>query len=399
MCSRIFRAALCRDRATRATRPGRMLIVVSFLAGTAFLAYAMTADARGKPGNTGKPGPGDAQILPLSLGPATECPNTSGMGLNDGDTADLYVVGQGSSCDNPALVGAVRWSETSGMQYLGLLPGSTGSSAEGVSEDGTVVGSTGGNIGEAFVLVLEPGLDKLARLQPLAGMVHATADNISRNGLYIVGTSSTDEEWHAVVWERQHDDTWEIRDLAPDGSSPAIADNGNAIFNNHLGELGTVASARLIDMKGKQTTLPGFDVVALDISADGDTVVGYRVAPCPDPCGEYPVPVYWTLQSGTWVGPVDLPALDGVDSKAMAVAKRNGKRLIVGHGFTKKDAIMRAVAWIEDSSGNFSLHRLAAIDGKGKAWARATDVNSHGQVTGVSQATGLSHYAVLWRLP
>ena len=28
-------------------------------------------------------------------------------------------------------------------------------------------------------------------------------------------------------------------------------------------------------------------------------------------------------------------------------AVRNGKRLIVGHGFTKKDAIMRAVAWIE----------------------------------------------------
>ena len=397
MAKRIYVAAFSRDLAARVARTIRISITICTLTGVIVLASTMTADARGKPGNTGKPGPDAGQILPLSLGPAAECPHTWGMGLNDGDTADLYVVGQGSSCDNPALVGAVRWSETSGMQYLGLLPGSTGSSAESISEDGTVVGWTGGNIGEAFVL--ERGLDELARLQPLAGMVHATADNISRNGLYIVGTSSTDEEWHAVVWERQHDDTWEIRDLAPDGSSPAIADNGNAIFNNHLGELGTVASARLIDMKGKQTTLPGFDVVALDISADGDTVVGYRVAPCPDPCGEYPVPVYWTLQSGTWVGPVDLPALDGVDSKAMAVAKRNGKRLIVGHGFTKKDAIMRAVAWIEDSSGNFSLHRLAAIDGKGKAWARATDVNSHGQVTGVSQATGLSHYAVLWRLP
>ena len=390
-------AASGNDLAARATLKNRLSITISFLVGVVLLASTMTVDARGNPGNTGKPAPDTGQILPLSLGPAAECPHTWGMALNDGDTAGLYVVGQGSSCDNPALVGAVRWSETSGMQYLGLLPGSTGSSAEGISEDGTVVGWTGGNIGEAFVL--EPGSAGLARLQPLVGMVHATADNISHNGLYIVGTSSTEEEWHAVVWDRQRDDTWKIRDLAADGSSPAIADNGNAIFNTHVGKPGSVASARLVDTHGNQTTLPGFDVVALDISADGDTVVGYRLAPCRNPCGEYPVPVYWTLQSNTWVGPVDLPALDGVDSEAMAVAKRSGKRLIVGYGFTKKDAIMRAVAWIEDSSGNFSLHRLAAIDGKGKAWARATDVNSHGQVSGVSQATGLSHYAVLWQLP
>jgi len=146
--------------------------------------------------------------------------------------------------------------------------------------------------------------------------------------------------------------------------------------------------------------LPGFDVIALDITANGGSVVGYRLQPCPEPCGEYPVPVYWTLlANGTWAGPVDLPALDGVDSEARSIAVRNGKRLIVGHGFTKKDAIMRAVAWIEDSPGKFSLHRLAAIEGKSKAWARAADVNSRGQVAGASQATGFSYYAVLWQLP
>jgi len=373
------------------------LIAVGFLAGTVFLASAITAEARGKPTNPVKPAPGAEQILPMSLGPAAACPNTSGVGLNDGDTAGLYVVGQGLGCSNPARVGAVRWSSALGMQYLGLLPGSTGSSAAGVSEDGTVVGWTGGNIGEAFVL--EPGAAALARLQPLAGMVHATADGISHNGLYIVGSSSTEEDQHAVVWKKKPDGTWQVRELGPFGMSPAIADDGSALFNITLDGPGNIQNAWVIDANGSQTKLPGFDVVAWDISADGKTVVGYRLEACPDPCGKYPVPVYWTLLPNGWAGPVDLPAIDGVDSEAMAIAVRNGKRLIVGHGFTKKDAIMRAVAWIEDSPGKFSLHRLAAIDGKGKSWARAKDVNSHGQVAGASQATGLSYYAVLWQLP
>lgn len=394
MAKRIYTAAFRRSLAVRANRTNRLSLGISILLGISLLAFAATVAAKGKPGDTGT---GDTQILPMNLGATPECPRTLGLALNDGDTAGLYVVGQGLGCRNPALVGAVRWSGGLGMQYLGLLPGSTGSSAEGVSEDGTVVGWTGGNIGEAFVL--EPGSVQLARLQPLPGMVHATAENISRNGLYIVGTSSTEKEQHAVVWTKTGG-SWQVRDLARYGGSPAIADNGSALLNTRLDELGTVNSVQLIAANGQRTTLPGFDVVALDIAADGSSVVGYRLQPCPQPCGEYPVPVYWTLlANGTWAGPVDLPALDGVDSEARSIALRNGKRLIVGHGYTKKDAIMRAVAWIEDSPGKFSLHRLAAIGGKSTAWARAADVNSHGQVAGASQATGFSHYAVLWQLP
>jgi len=229
--------------------------------------------------------------------------------------------------------------------------------------------------------------------------VHATAESISHNGLYIVGTSSSEAEHHGVVWTRSAGG-WQIRDLGRSGRSPAIADNGSAVFNTRLNVLGAVHTALVIDANGTQTTLPGTDIVALDISADGDSIVGYRLQLCPAPCGTQPVPVYWTLlANGTWAGPVDLPALDGVNSEATGIAKRNGKRLIVGYGFTKKDAIMRAVAWIEDSPGKFSLHRLAAIGGKSKAWAGAEDVNSNGQVTGVSLATGLSHYAVMWQLP
>jgi hypothetical protein len=379
------------------SRTNRLPIIIGALLSVFLLISAASVAAKGKPGNSGKPGSGTEQILPVNLGPAPECPRTSGLALNDGDTAGLYVVGQGLDCSNPAFVGAVRWSSGLGMQYLGLLPGSTGSSAEGISEGGIVVGWTSGTIGEAFVL--EPGSVQLTRLQPLPGMVHATAENISRNGFYIVGTSSTEQEQHAVVWTKSAGG-WQVWDLARSGGSPAIADNGSALFNTSLDEPATTHVAQVIAANGSRSTLPGADVVALDISANGGSVVGYRLQPCPQPCGEYPVPVYWTLlANGTWAGPVDLPALDGVDSEARSIAVRNGKRLIVGHGFTKRDAIMRAVAWIEDSPGKFSLHRLAAIDGKSKAWAQARDVNSHGQVAGASQATGFSYYAVLWQLP
>ena len=129
------------------SRTNRLPIIIGALLSVFLLISAASVAAKGKPGNSGKPGSGTEQILPVNLGPAPECPRTSGLALNDGDTAGLYVVGQGLDCSNPAFVGAVRWSSGLGMQYLGLLPGSTGSSAEGISEGGIVVGWTSGTIG------------------------------------------------------------------------------------------------------------------------------------------------------------------------------------------------------------------------------------------------------------
>jgi len=393
---------LCGGFLPRAKRSQRVSIVIGILAGAALLVAAQAVEAKGKPAGTGGPNPGTSQVLPVSLGPAPECMRTGGFALNSGDTAGLYVVGQGQGCDNPGNAGAIRWSGGLGMHYLGLLPGATGSSAEGISEDGTVVGWTGGDVGQAFVL--EPGAVDLLKLQPLAGMDHATANSISGSGEYIAGSSSTETDYHAVVW-RRNTGTWQPQDLGPTtwDAPTAISDDGRTLVNTTDGpwsEKSSIFSAWVVGLNGDATALPGSDVYARDISVGGDVVVGYRRAACANPCGKYPVPVYWKrLANGRWSGPVDLPALDGVDSEAMSVAVRSGRLLIVGHGFTKKDAIMRAVAWIEDSQGRFSLTRLAAIDGKGKSWARAMDVNVHGQVTGTSQATGLAYYAVLWQLP
>jgi uncharacterized membrane protein len=95
----------------------------------------------------------------------------------------------------------------------------------------------------------------------------------------------------------------------------------------------------------------------------------------------------------------ELQALDGVDSKARGVEVVNGKAVIVGYGYTKKDAIMRAVAWIPDSGGNYGAPiRLAAIDGRNSRWASAEDVNASGKVVGTSAYTGLKRLAVTWTL-
>ena len=108
MTSRTYIAALRRHPATRATRPARLSIAAGLLAGAAFLAFPITAEAAGKPAKPTQPAAGAEQILPMNLGPASECPRTSGLALNDGYTTGLYVVGQGLGCSNPAFVGAVR---------------------------------------------------------------------------------------------------------------------------------------------------------------------------------------------------------------------------------------------------------------------------------------------------
>jgi uncharacterized membrane protein len=112
----------------------------------------------------------------------------------------------------------------------------------------------------------------------------------------------------------------------------------------------------------------------------------------------------WTLINDAWVGQ-ELVALDGVDSEASAVAEVNGETVIVGYGYTKKDAVMRAVYWKADAQGSYGPPtRLGGLDGERRAFARATDINPSGQVVGYSGSrvnspkTGVI-VAVMWQLP
>ena len=88
-----------------------------------------------------------------------------------------------------------------------------------------------------------------------------------------------------------------------------------------------------------------------------------------------------------------------------AVAEVNGKTVIVGYGYTKKDAIMRAVYWQSNEQGSFGPPaRLAGLEGNAKSLARATDINASGRVVGYagSRTNSLRKgvlVTVMWTLP
>lgn len=233
----------------------------------------------------------------------------------------------------------------------------------------------------------------MAALPLLPGMAYGNAVRISAQGNYIAGTNSTDTaERHAVLWSLVNG-LWSVEDLGSGGSPSGVAESGQVA--------GTRGNRAVLWSGGGYVALPGSDTEAHDISPSGNVVVGARWQPTTrDPSVLYPVPVVWKRDaSGSW-SITDLPALDGVDSEATGVGERNGQAIIVGYGFTKKVAIMRAVAWIPQADGTYGAPtRLAALGGRPKAPAAAADVNQHGHVVGTSAANGLELNAVVWTLP
>lgn len=356
-------------------------LLTLMLVGSCVWSLDAVADRPGRGG--GKPPPA-AQILPVNLGTSSNCRSSHGTAINNASTASpLQVAAYGSNCSGG---GALLWTASTGMIDLGLIGGARWGMTEDVSNDGTTVGwlNDGISISLAFVRPLGGPMEWLPLLN---GMIYSDVTGISPNGQYIVGSNSTDLAWQAVRWDRSSGN-WQPRALDGIGAS-AVSNNGAVV--------GTWGGQARIWTESGLVTLPGTDTVAHEISASGTAIAGFRWQSCPAPCGEYEVPMVWILKSGVWIAQ-ELQALDGVDSEALGVEVVNGKAVIVGYGYTKKDAIMRAVAWIPDNVGNYGAPiRLAAIGGRSSAWARAEDVNSSGQVVGTS-ADRAQVTAVMWAL-
>jgi uncharacterized membrane protein len=315
------------------------------------------------------------------------------------------VTAQGGACSD-SQPKPLLWTQSTGMLDLGTIGGAGGGSAEAVSDDGTVVGWMGGGVGLAFVRPLGGPMEELPKL---AGMTYASAGDISPNGQFIVGFNGVEIDAYttvgfAVRWDRSSG-TWQPTQI-PSGGAVAVSDTGAVAGSVAVAGSTTEGKARVWTDSGA-VELPGVDTRAKGISADGTVVVGYRLQDVDcrrPPCGKYEVPMVWTLESGIWTGQ-ELVALDGVDSEASAVAKVNGKTVIVGYGYTKKDAIMRAVYWQTNEQGSYGPPgRLAGLDGNSKSSARATDINVAGQVVGYSGIRTSSRrngvvVTVMWALP
>lgn len=138
---------------------------------------------------------------------------------------------------------AFRWTENGGMQALGDLPGGEHRSiARGISADGaTVVGWSfrEGDVTEAFRWTEAEGMVGLGHLP--GGTRGSLAYGTSADGTVIVGSSHSDAGNQPFIWDAEH------------GLRP----------------LDLLLRERGADLEGWRLT------AALDVSADGETLVGY----------------------------------------------------------------------------------------------------------------------------
>lgn len=359
----------------------------------------------GKPGGgTGGKPPGDStQILPVRLGLPAGCSSTEGYGMNDGLQASgqLVVVGQGF-CSNATK--PLRWQNgnwTDVFSYpISAIATDASNDSPNQADKPTVAGFTAGN--DYFEFVQPPNSVplRLPRLEGTAAVICHRL-RISSSGENITGcvNGPNFDAVHGVRWSWNDSDGWLVEPLGLNFYPRAISDDGSVIVGN------VDEQVRLwLALKGGggafETVGNGFaEDISFSSQKNATIVVGYRTQPCMRSCTWYPVPVYWTETKTGWVRH-DLSALDGVDSKALAVADVDGQWVIVGWGYTRKDAILRAVAWIPDANGTYAQpKRLDAIDGRSKSWARAEDINSNGVVLGTSSVPGWGQEAVLWILP
>ena len=204
------------------------------------------------------------------------------------------VVGLGTSISG---VEAIRWDAANGMLGLGDLPGGDFESvAADVSADGRVIvgwgNSTEGR--EAFVWTAEDGLLGLGDLP--GGPYYSLAHGISADGNVIVGRSISDSALEAVRWDT--DGRMSVLEPVPagafDSKANAVSTDGTVIvghfhFNTPIGVEHTAfiwdathGMRRIDDVLRHEhkLDLEGWSLIdALDVSPDGEVIVGFGTNP------------------------------------------------------------------------------------------------------------------------
>jgi uncharacterized membrane protein len=188
---------------------------------------------------------------------------------------------------------AARWSETDGLQLIGVLPGGATSRASSTSGDGSVVvGSSSSSEGfRGFIWTLEAGIESLDVLE---GDSASVALDISRDGTTVVGQSSSLNSSRAFVWRRQvgmlalpslFDNAWAI--------ATAVNADGSVIVGSNEG-LDLYQSFRWTQATGSsQVPQPegAYWSNAVAISDDGLTIASWSYQPL--------APSLWNQVAGT----------------------------------------------------------------------------------------------------
>ncbi len=181
----------------------------------------------------------------------------------DGQT----VVGRGNGASGSE---AFRWTPSGGMQGLGILPG--GTFANGVSADGqTVVGGSYSPSGaEAFRWTASSGMQGLGET---TGGSFIQALGVSANGQVVVGYGSGAWGYGPVRWTT--DGGMQSLGMPLGGSASAVSADGLTVVGSAWFSNGGQAFRWTPDDGAQNLGIPPWTSVSTDVSADGQTVVGY----------------------------------------------------------------------------------------------------------------------------
>lgn len=196
---------------------------------------------------------------------------------------------------------AFRWTEAEGMVGIGSLPGthpSFGAMAFGVSDDGSVIVGRSGSVDagatgqEAFRWTANTGMVAMGDLPGGAFLSSATA--VSGDGLTIVGYGTSSLGTEAFRWTATEGmvglgdvvgGAFGSRAAAVSGDGRWIVGSGTAAAGSRAFLWNALSGTRdlqalLVEDYGLAADLSGWQLTsAVDISADGQTIVGNGINP------------------------------------------------------------------------------------------------------------------------
>ena len=296
--------------------------------------------------------------------------------LGGGDDSSGYAINDssqivGESLSTPTTTSAFLWSPSSGMQNLGMFNGDIESLANGVSNNGEVVGESISQApvrNHAFAWTSSGGLQSLG---PLAGDYDSVAYGVNNTG-QVVGYSVGDGPEHAVLWTA----SGVVQNLPALSTTNPIFNADALSINNNGVAAGVSGYEACIWTNGSVQGL-GYLPGGNQSEATGINDLGQVVGEATTSTGAVDVCV-WSSGSGMR----DLGNLPGLsylsDTVNDQIAINNLGEIVAYRG-----SLSSSETWVWTSNSGW-VNLSQSLDSSGNGWSLwiATGINDSGQIVG-----------------